>query len=369
MGLGEFRAAARAWLEESYRDAPSNYGAIVPDDQFEKAVAWQRRLASAGLAGLHWPREWGGQGLSRAHTAAWLEECARRDVPPFLNMVGLVLAAEGLLSYGTDLQKSYHLPATRMGDRVWCQLFSEPDAGSDLRHLHTKAARRGGGWVLSGEKTWISNGHLADWGICLARTEASATSTHTGLSFFLVDMRTKGIGIRKIRQMTGAAAFDQVLFDHVEIPPDSLLGDEGAGWAVALSTLRHERNHIGAMAIQLGQRLDRLVHVPQSSVVARDRALRLWARGWALKMLGSQASRLGPAAASLMKLGVSELSLGIAELATDPIGAAGMLDGLAAAELLAASAARIAGGSTQIQKTIVGEQLLGLPREPKVISR
>jgi alkylation response protein AidB-like acyl-CoA dehydrogenase len=363
LGVEEFRAAAAAWLAEAAGDAPSDYGAIVPEAELATAVAWQRRLADAGLAGLHWPVKWGGQGLTSAHTAAWLEECARVEVPPFLNMVGLVLTAEALLAYGTDEQKATHLPPLRTGDRVWCQLFSEPDAGSDLAHLRTRAQRSGEGWVLQGEKIWTSNGHVADWGICLARTDPEAPA-HAGISCFLVDMGAPGIEIRPVRQMTGASEFDQVVFDEVQLPPEALLGGQGAGWSVAMSTLTHERNHIGALAIRLGLRLDRLVAELPANEVLRDRAVSLWVRGRAVMALGSQTGRLGPAAASLMKLGVAELSVAAADLAADAAGGAAMIQGRSAAELVAAPGAGIAGGSTQIQKTIVGERILRLPREP-----
>lgn len=363
LDVGEFRAAAAAWLSEAAADAPGDYGAIVPEAEIAAAVAWQHRLADAGLTGLHWPVRWGGQGLTPAHTAAWLEECARAEVPPFLNMVGLVLTAEALLAYGTDDQKATHLPGLRTGDRVWCQLFSEPDAGSDLAHLRTQARRSDSGWVIDGVKVWTSNGHLADWGICLARTNPDAPA-HAGLSFFLIDMRSPGIETLPLRQMTGSAEFDQVVLDHVEVPADGLLGEEGAGWAVAMSTLTHERNHIGALAIRLGLRLDRLAGAMPGNPVLRDRALRLWTRGRALVALGSQQGRLGPTAASLMKLGVAQLSVAVSQLTADTTGATAMLDGPVTSELLAAPAAEIAGGTTQIQKTILGERLLGLPREP-----
>lgn len=362
-GVDEFRAAARDWLAGAAAEAPGDYGAIVPEAEIARAVSWQRRVAEAGFAGLHWPVRWGGEGLSRDHTAAWLEECARMQVPPFLNMVGLVLTAEALLAYGSDEQKAEHLPPLRTGDRVWCQLFSEPDAGSDLAHLRTTARASGAGWVLQGGKLWTSNGHLADWGICLARTDPSAPA-HKGLSFFLVPMRNPGIEVRPVRQMTGAAEFDEVIFDHAELPQESLLGSEGEGWAVAMSTLTHERNHIGAMAIRLGLQLERLLRALPTNPVLQDQAMRLWSRGRALMALASQHTRLGPASASLMKLGVAELSARVADLAFDGTGASAMLEGPASAELAAAPAARIAGGTTEIQKTIVGERLLSLPREP-----
>lgn len=360
--VDEFRTSAAAWLAEAATEAPRDYGAIIPEKELVDAVAWQQRLDKAGFTGLHWPVRWGGQGLTPAHTAAWLEECAKAGVPPFLNMVGLVLTAEALLAYGTDDQKTTHLSLLRSGERVWCQLFSEPDAGSDLAHLRTRARRSTAGWVLDGEKVWASNGHLAHWGICLARTNTDV-SAHRGLSCFLVDMRTPGVEVRPIRQMSGAAEFDQVILQHAELPHEALLGDEGAGWAVAMSTLMHERNHIGALAIRLGLRLDGLIASVPRQVVLQDQVLRLWARGRALMALGSQQERLGTAASSLMKLGVAELSVAVANLTVAGRGAASMLDGPATVELLTAPASEIAGGTTQIQKTIIGERLLHLPRE------
>ena len=363
LGLDEFRAAATRWLESEGASAPSDYGAIVPEAELALAVEWQHRLADAGLVGLHWPERWGGQGLTPAYTEVWLEECAKAGVPPFLNMVGLVLTAEALLAYGTDEQRATHLPALRGGDRVWCQLVSEPEAGSDLAHLRTRATQTDAGWVIEGEKVWTSNGHVADWGICLARTNPDA-SAHAGISFFLVDMSTPGIECRPLRQITGTSEFDQVVLDGVEVPSDSLVGEPGQGWAVAMSTLTHERNHIGALAIRLGLRLEELVGSLPSDPVLRDRAVSSWAKGRALMSLANQRDRLGPAAASLMKLGVAQLSVQVANLSADGAGAAAMLAGTDSNGLLSSLAGEIAGGTTQIQKTIVGERLLGLAREP-----
>lgn len=365
MDVDTFRSAAAAWLQQKAGGAPTDYGAIVPEAELPRAVAWQGELAGAGLAGLHWPVRWGGQGLTPAHTAAWLEECARAQVPPFLNMVGLVLTAEALLAYGTDDQKAAHLPGLRTGQHLWCQMFSEPGAGSDLAALRTTARPTGAGWLLDGEKVWTSNGHVADWGICLARTGPDAPA-HAGISFFLVDMRTPGIEVRPIRQITGPSEFDQVLLSRVELSPESLLGEPGAGWAVAMSTLTHERNHIGALAIRLGLRLDRLVETASTRhPVLKQRAVELWTYGRALSALGTQQERLGPAGASLMKLGVAELSARVSDLATRLAGPAAQVEGPVASEFVAAPGAGIAGGSTQIQKTIVGERLLSLPREPR----
>jgi alkylation response protein AidB-like acyl-CoA dehydrogenase len=361
-----FRHRAREWLAANRSFAPSDYGPIVPEAEVVTATAWQARIFAAGLAGLHWPRAVGGQGLTRAHHTVWMEECARAEVPPFLNMVGLVLTAEGLLRFGTEDQQAAHLPHLAAGTRLWCQLFSEPGAGSDLAHLSTRAERDGSGWRLEGQKVWCSNGRLADWGICLARTDPAA-SAHAGLSFFLVDMHAPGVTTVPLRQLTGRAEFDQVSFDDVALPAEALLGPAGGGWAVAMATLTNERDHVGAMAINLGHRLDSLVRPgdpgPGRSAT-RDRLVGQWVRGRATVELASQVGRLGPAGASLMKLSASGSGFDMADLGTRLQGAGAMLDGPAADAMLSAPATGIAGGTTEVQKNIIGERLLGLPKEP-----
>ena len=361
--VGAFRRQAAAWLDGHSGAAPPDYGAIVPEALLPSARDWQRRLADAGLAGIHWPRHLGGQGLSAAHTAAWLEECARAGVPPFINMVGHVLTAEALLAFGTPDQQAAHLPALRTGERLWCQLFSEPDAGSDLASLRTSARRDGDGWVLDGTKIWTSNGHVAEWGICLARTDPEAPP-HRGISFFLVDMHAAGVTVHHIRQITGTCEFDQVFLDAVRLPDDALVGGEGAGWRVAMSTLTHERTHIGASALRLGLRSDDLLGAAGGPGAQRDQVVGHWVATRAAMQLGAQQGRLGPAAASLMKLAVGGLTVAAARRAVSGAGPAGALDGPEVIEILGAVAGEIAGGSTQIQKTIVAERLLGLPREP-----
>jgi alkylation response protein AidB-like acyl-CoA dehydrogenase len=217
--------------------------------------------------------------------------------------------------------------------------------------------------VLRGQKVWTSNGHLADWGICLARTDPDAPA-HRGLSFFLVDMHTPGISHRPLRQITGRYDFDQVYFDDAHLPASALLGQPGGGWAVAMATLTNERNHVGALAISLALRLHRLVAAAADQTPAmRHRVLALWSRGQAVVALGQQ-PRLGPASASLMKLAVAELSFETAALLVALVGPDGMLAGPVGQQLVGATAAGIAGGSTQVQKTIIAERILGLPREP-----
>jgi alkylation response protein AidB-like acyl-CoA dehydrogenase len=347
-----FRAEVRAWLHDNRQHAPRNYGAIVPPDLVDAGAAWQRRLFEAGMTGFHWPTDHGGLGLSREHTAIWLEEAAQADVPPFLNMVSQVLMGETVMAHGSDDQKARHLRPALRGEQVWCQLFSEPGAGSDLASLSTRAVRDGDEFVLDGQKVWCSNGRVADYGICLARTDPDAPK-HKGISFFLVDMRLPGIEVRPIRQMTGGSEFDEVFFTDVRMPADALLGPLHGGWGVAMGTLTNERGHIGASVISLGRRL-----VDVDDVT-------LYARGRALQALGQRQGPQATTAASLLKLGITELFFDVAIARADESGAFALLENDATLGLLGAPGGRIAGGTSQVQRNIIGEMLLGLPKEPK----
>ncbi|MEY2432143.1 MAG: hypothetical protein QOC92_1868 [Acidimicrobiaceae bacterium] len=378
-----FRAEAEQWLAENRRHAPRDYGAILPPDLREAGQAWQRRVFDAGFAGIHWPTEYGGRGLTPEHTAAWIEQCALASVPPFINMVGVVLAGGSLLLFGTDEQKAEHLEPIITGDNVWCQLFSEPGAGSDLASLSTRADRDGDEYAITGQKVWCSNGRISDWGICLARTrgEGSASdephsserprsgaseSKHRGISFFLIDMHLPGIDVRPLRQMTGGADFDEVFLDNVRVPASCLLGPEHEGWKVGMATLTNERGHIGASTISLQRRLDGMAALGGGlDAVHRDELTALVARGRTYLALAQRQGAVASVAASLMKLGVTEMLFDVAVLRTELAGADGMLMNDASLGVLAAPAGRIAGGTTQVQRNIIGERILGLPKEPK----
>ena len=363
--IAEFRAEADAWLAANRHHAPRDYGAILPPDMRDEGVAWQRRLFDGGFAGIHWPTEYGGRGLTPDHTAEWIEACAIAAVPAFLNMVGIVLTGGSLLLFGTDEQKRNHLRPIIHGDHVWCQLFSEPGAGSDLASLTTRAERDGDEYVLTGQKVWCSNGRVSDFGICLARTDPDAPS-HKGISFFLVDMRASGIDVRPLRQMTGGSEFDEVFLDGVRVPATSLLGGENEGWGVAMATLTNERGHIGASAISLRRRLEAIASAGgELSPVARDALAGLVARGNAFLALSGRQGAVASVAASLMKLGVTELMFDVAMHRAGVVGPRAMLAEETAAGMLGAPAGRIAGGTTEVQRNIIGERILGLPKEPR----
>jgi alkylation response protein AidB-like acyl-CoA dehydrogenase len=365
-----FTQRARRWLEEHRSEAPPDYGAIMPPHLVDRGLAWQRLLYADGWAGIDWPSEYGGRGLSAQHRAAWVRECALAGVPPFINMVGIVLAGGSTLLFGTDEQKAAHLQKTISAEHVWCQLFSEPGAGSDLASLSTKAIRDGDEYIVSGQKVWCSGGRYSNWGILVARTDNEAPR-HKGLSFFLFDMSLPGVTVRPLKQMTGEAEFDEVFFDDVRMPASALLGPLNEGWRVAMATLTNERGSIGTAAIGLGRRVDRLIndlrtHAEQVSDVERDELADLVIRGRVLAMLGSRQGPVASTAASLLKLGITELSFDTAETRTMLNGANAMLmTDDAVASLLAAPGGRIAGGTSQIQRNLIGERLLGLPTEPK----
>ncbi len=363
--VDEFARTATNWLDAHRSEAPRDYGAILPGDLADSGRAWQAQLLTAGFAGIHWPVEYGGRGLTPEHTGAWVTACAIAEVPPVLNMVGNVLTAGALLVYGTPEQCASELPLILSGERVWCQLFSEPEAGSDLASLATRAHADGDHWIVNGQKVWCSNGRIADRGILLARTDPAAPS-HRGISFFLVDMHAAGVETRALRQMNGGAEFDEVFLTDLELPADALLGPEGMGWTVAMSALTNERGYIGAAGIAFQRRLDAMLAMGDDlDPVGRQALTDLWIRGSSLKVMGQRQGPVASVLASIAKLGTTELIFDTAVQASAAAGADGMLAGPAADGLLSAPGARIAGGTSQIQRNIIGERILGLPKEPK----
>jgi alkylation response protein AidB-like acyl-CoA dehydrogenase len=366
IGIDVFRDEVVAFLARAQADgvACPAYGAILPPRLHDRARDWQRRIADAGFAGLHWPVEHGGRGLSRAHTAVWLEECARAQVSPYLNLQGLVLAGEAILRSGTDEQRRRLLPPTLTGELLWCQLFSEPGAGSDLTSLVTQARRDGDRYVVDGTKIWSSNAQHAEHAILLARTDANRRG-HRGISFFVLDMATPGVEVRPIRQMTGDSEFCEVFLDGVIVPADARLGPENEGWQVASEVLLDERGTSAAGLVSLERRLDQLRSLVQHDPARRDSLLRLYVRGQALRTLLMRGGGGGPVAASSAKLLRTELEFDIEVLVASLRGPEALLAGSATDRFLYAPGMRIAGGTSEIQRNIIGERVLGLPREPR----
>ena len=364
--VDEFAQEAKQWLAENKHLAPRDYGAICPPDMVDQGLAWQKHLYASGKAGIHWPVEFGGQGLTAAHQAQWLYECALVGVPGVFNMVGLVLTGGAVQKFGTPEQQAKHLNATLRAEHVWCQLFSEPGAGSDLGSLSTKAERDGDRYIVNGQKVWCSGGRYSNWGILMARTNPDAPK-HEGISFFLLDMSLPGIEIRPLKQMTGEAEFDEVFFTDVEMPAEALLGPLHGGWGVGMAVLTSERGHIGTSVISLERRLDsisRLAEGRDLSPTERQEIVKLLSKGMAYKAMAQRQGPVASTAASLMKLGITEMMFETSILRSNISGMDSLLTGPEAFGVLSAPGGRIAGGTSQVQRNIIGERLLGLPREP-----
>lgn len=365
--LTQFRTSAAAFIQASVdtSQACKAFGAILPPALHDEARTWQAHMYQAGFAGIHWPSEFGGQGLSRDHTTVWTEECAKANISPYLNLQGIILAGEAILQSGTDEQRSRFLAKTASGEILWCQLFSEPNAGSDLASLQTTAVLDGDDFILNGQKVWTSNGQHAEYGILLARTDSDQAS-HRGISFFLLDMSLPGIDVRPLKQMTGDEEFCEVFLDDVSMPADSLLGSLHGGWAVTMQVLQNERGSSGSAGlISLERRLEHLGALPHRDGSQRDELDKLLVRGHALKTLLMR-SDAGPGSASAAKLLRTELEFDALALETSLSGPSGMLAGTQTDRFLYSPGMRIAGGSSEIQRNIIGERVLGLPKEPRL---
>lgn len=364
-----FREDVRRFLfkAQASGDACPNFGTIMPPAFHDRARRWQRHMHQNGFAGLDWPVEYGGRGGSVELTEIWGEECARADVAPYMNFQGVVLAGPAIVRFGTDEQKATHLESTLSGETLWCQLFSEPNAGSDLVSLGAKATTTGDGWRVSGQKVWSSTAHLAGQAILLARTDPNQPG-HRGISFFLLDMATPGIDVRPLKQMTGDIEFCEVFLDEVHVPGENLLGDLNDGWGVATAVLADERAGAGAAGVALQGAVNRMAepgaHAPARGSAALDRAMSLHTTGGAVGHL-LRRSGGNPMLGPLSKLARTELGYDMASFGVDRLGPTGMLEGDEVTDFLYAPGMRIAGGTSEIQRNLIGERLLGLPREPR----
>jgi alkylation response protein AidB-like acyl-CoA dehydrogenase len=384
-----FRAEARAWLDAYAipKGHPDDFSAGVwtnaygEDVYVKRCREWQGRLAEGGYAGITWPRAFGGRGGRPIESAIFNQEQARFGVSNGVFAIAIGMVGPTILAHGTDEQRQRYLPAMLRGDEVWCQLFSEPEAGSDLAGLTTRAVRDGDEWVVTGQKVWTSVAERAEWGILLARTNPAAPK-HKGISYFLVDMSTPGIDIRPLRQMTGHAHFSEVFLDDVRIPAANVLGEVGEGWKVTQTTLASERTAIAggsggadppgliALARQFGV-ADHPV-TRQAVVDAHLRSELLRFLRYRAQTALSQGTRPG-AETSIMKLAYARFMQQMTTAAIHVQGPTGMLagaelpnGGVWTTKFLHAPSLRIAGGSDQVQANIVGERVLGLPSEPRV---
>jgi len=386
-GEDALRAEVRAWLVEHL---PWEYGHGLPPrfDDLAQEVAflrtWQASLAAGGWVGVAWPVEYGGRGAGPAEHFIVQEELARARAPEMVGRIGLNLAAPTLLAHGTDEQKARWLPRIRSADDLWCQLFSEPGAGSDLAGLSTSATRVDGGWLVNGQKVWTSYAQFADWGVCLARTDPDAPK-HQGISYLVVDMHQRGVEVRPLVQLTGEAEFNEVFLTDVFVTEDQLVGPMHQGWKVANSTLSHERGTSPRQLVVHIQLLEELLRLADATGAFDDRRLQaalaqayVEIRLFQLHNLRS-VSRLsqglepGPEGSAL-KLYWSEMSKRFHDTAMAVLGDAAPLwkgaaenpgDGQWQRSWLYYQASSIWAGTNEIQRNVIGERVLGLPRPAK----
>jgi alkylation response protein AidB-like acyl-CoA dehydrogenase len=368
-----FRAEARAWLERHARPVTSRRDPFE-EGHVDRCKAWQRTLYDGGWAGITWPKEYGGRGASAIEAAIFSQEQARFDVSTGVFAVAIGMVGPTLIAHGTPAQKRRYLDPMLRGDEVWCQLFSEPGAGSDLAGLSTRAVRDGDEWVVNGQKVWTSGAQHSDFGILLARTDPSVPK-HDGITFFLVDMRTPGIEVRPLRQITGVAHFNEVFLTDLRLPAESVVGEVGGGWRVARTTLANERTLIGggagagfadvaALAAACGAGADLRHRQDLAAAYSRWEIMRFL--GYRVQTALSQGRAPGPES-SILKLFYSQHLARTADLVLAVQGTAGTSgDGLWHSWFLNQWGSRIGGGTDQIQRNIIGERVLGLPREPAV---
>ena len=385
-----FRDEVTAWLEANaarYVQPPIAPSAIVAEwteeeeeARLEEAKDWQRTKYDAGWAGITWPTEYGGRGGTPIQAVIFGQEESDFDVPKDALVVGLGWCGPAVMLLGTEEQRQRFLPPLLRGDELWCQLFSEPGAGSDLAGLTTKAVSDGDEWVLSGQKVWTTFAHRSDWGLCIARHDPEQKK-HQGLTAFLVGMKADGIECRPLRQMTDSSNFNEVFLDGVRVPDAQRIGEVGDGWRVAITTFMYERFGGSFSGGGVARSLRKLIAASgrQNDPKVRQRYADIYARGQALRYSGlrlitaiSQGKAPGPEG-SVMKLAGTMVLTDLYEFAVDLLGPEGMLiagDASHGGEwqdaFLGTPGLRIGGGTDQIQRNIIGERVLGLPPEPRV---
>jgi alkylation response protein AidB-like acyl-CoA dehydrogenase len=382
-----FRREAAAWLEDKLAGAFRDVRGISSlSGAIERRMEWERSLGEACYSCVGWPREYGGRAASLAEQVIFAEEYARARAPARIGHMGVELAGPTILTFGTPAQKARFLPPIARGEEFWCQGYSEPNAGSDLANVRTRAvlsaAPGGREWVVNGQKTWTSLAQFADWAFVLCRTEEHSRG-HRGLSYLLIPMRQAGVTVRPIRQMTGEAEFNETYFTDARTAQENVVGAVGDGWRIAMGTLAFERG-VSTLGQQMGFRneLEAIIAAARANGQLADPLLRQrlaqahiglkLMRYSALRMLSSaQAGRLSNEAYTY-KIFWASWRRQLGELALDVLGPAGEIAPgseyefeLPARVFLAARADTIYGGTNQIQRNIIAERALGLPKEPR----
>ncbi len=374
-----YRAQVREWLDANKADAPPRNGASDDAAYIDSRRTWQRKLAEGGLAGLTWPKEFGGQGLGPIEQVIVNQEIGNAGTPGILDVIGIGMLGPCITAHGTDEQKSRYLAPLLHGDEVWCQLFSEPAAGSDLAAVQARAKQNDdGSWVLNGQKVWTTNAQFAAYGLLLARTDADVPK-HKGLTMFIVPMDAEGVTIRGLRQISGEAEFNEVFFDDVKLEADSVVGGVGNGWGTALTVLMYERLTIGLGSEGFGYRPDRFAGAIAGDPVAskdaevRQRFGHLVSELLAIRFTSyrtltalSKGQIPGPEA-GLAKVTTVNAAIQAGDLIADVLGPDALDSESEWAYMISfLPGLKSAGGTEQILRNTIGERVLGLPPEPRL---
>ncbi|MFG1942727.1 acyl-CoA dehydrogenase family protein [Nonomuraea sp. NPDC048826] len=373
MNLADYQRAAEEWLA---RNVPADRRA--DGDPIAQAKDFMARLYDAGYSGITWPARWGGQGLSQEEERAFAAAARDYTLPTYVFSIGLGMTGPTLVDRGSDAQRERFVRPLLRGEEVWCQLFSEPGAGSDVASLQTKAERDGDDWIVNGQKVWTSIAQYADWGLLLARTNVDVPK-HKGMTMFVVDMHHPGVTVRPLKDMSGRSNFNEIFFDDVHIPDEHRVGDVDDGWSVAVTTLLHERLSISA-GVGMGGQADNPASLEAlrrtldtSDPLVRDELVELHIRSRALALFNrrlaqeTEAGLFPGARGSAAKLLLAELTLFQSDLATRLAGPESVVDGHPLGTLLAtAPGMALGGGTNEIMRNIVGDRVLNLPPEPRV---
>jgi alkylation response protein AidB-like acyl-CoA dehydrogenase len=368
----QFRAELRAWLEANLpvEKRGGRGGAQRFEDPFVRE--WSRKLFDAGYAGLTWPKEFGGSGAPYSLQAILYEELAAAQAPPPVGVIGLNMAGPTIIAHGTEEQKARYLQPLLAADEIWCQGFSEPDAGSDLAAARTRAERRGDVYVVNGQKVWSSFAHIADFCILVTQSDPDAPR-YKNLTYLIVDMHAPGVEVRPLRQITGEAEFNEIFFSDVEVPVENRLDDEGNGWQVAMTTLLHERGTLGfALTATLDGLVGRVLEEARGRDAGpslREAVAREWIELQALRYTNYRAlgtyQRTGVPGpeGSGVKLRWSEANQRLTKLARELRGPEGILDdGWWNHQQLRSRGNTIEAGTSEVLRNIIAERVLGLPR-------
>jgi alkylation response protein AidB-like acyl-CoA dehydrogenase len=389
----EYRARARAWLDANskLRDPHATGRGLLSEDDSDaviaEAKAWQAKKADEGWACLRWPKEYGGQEATAIQSVIFSQEQAHFDTPPDIYGIGHGMLGPTIMAHGTDDQKERFLPQMVHGEEVWCQLFSEPDAGSDLAGLKTTAVQDGDDWVINGQKIWTTGAQFCKWGMIVTRTDPNAVK-HAGLTYFIVDMEASGVEIRPIKQINGGSGFNEVFFNDVRTSDANRLGAVGDGWRVAITTLMNERSSIGSTMgggggikelIRLAQQVELNGRPAIEDGGVRQRIAQFSVLRSGVKFTGqrslsalSRGQTPGPEA-SIGKLVAAVMAQEMADFAMELMGAGGLLwgddtpfDSTFPATYMGMPGLRLAGGTDEILRNIIAERVLGLPGEPRM---